>query len=173
MTDLKRAVLVLLSLSVPAAAYAQGPTPKRSDARAEARAEARSDGGSSKTHSVTHRVVVVNGKTIVDERTENGRPVGGGARRGAGRRPAPMPMPKLEDPQEILRRMKRQLERELGRELPLGGFDEPLPGSTRKQSSRRSSKGSKSTSRKSARGSSPKGKPATRRDRLEPRRRLR
>lgn len=162
MSHPKSAIPFLFALvACCASAFAQQPANQKSEAKAEARAEARSDGGGSKTHSVTHRVVVVNGKTVVDERTENGRPVDKGAaprRRGRGR-----PAPAGGDARETLRRMKEQLERDLGRELPLGGFDEPLP--------KPGKKAKKATSRRADATSGKKSAP--RRGRLQPRRKLR
>lgn len=154
----------LLALTALAAAT---PCQEKKTSRAEARAEARADAGGSgdkrSSHSVTHRVVVVNGKKIVDERTENGRPVGSG-RVGSGRPPLPG-KPAVPDADELLRRMREQLERDLGRKLPLGGFGEPLP----KQGS--------SSARKTARAETSPRKPTRRakpaRGRLEPRRKLR
>ena len=101
----------LLALTALAAAT---PCQEKKTSRAEARAEARADAGGSgdkrSSHSVTHRVVVVNGKKIVDERTENGRPVGSG-RVGSGRPPLPG-KPAVPDADELLRRMREQLERD-------------------------------------------------------------
>lgn len=137
MTRICRATLFLSSLAVLAAtAPCQRHESERVEveSRADARADARGGDTRRVTHTVTHRVVVVNGKTVVDERTENGKPVKsfrrgpvGGIGRRVDRGVDRPSLPAMPDPQETLRRMKEQLERELGRELPLGGFDEPMP----------------------------------------------
>ncbi len=103
----------LHSLSTLAAAFLFVSTvplfaqdPGRNEAKSEARAEARATG----SQRVTHRVVVVNGKTVVDERTVDGTP-GPGA--GAGD-------PGLGglDAEEMLRKLREQVEREAGGGLP-------------------------------------------------------
>ena len=84
-------------LATATGALAQKPE-GRSDARADAKADARADASgkssdsSHTSHTSTHRVVVENGRTIVDERTEDGRvvPSGGGA---GGALPGGMPLP--------------------------------------------------------------------------------
>lgn len=78
-------------LLLPIAALAQNPPSSSSsnaEATAEANANANSSGGETKksSQSSTHKVVVVNGKTIVDEKTVNGKPVGSG-KRGGKRKP--------------------------------------------------------------------------------------
>ena len=95
------------------AAVAQTPAPKvaKADARAEARAkaDAKSSDSSHSSHTVTHRVVVENGRTVVDERTENGSPVPAG---GPGPAGVP-PLPAI-DADEMLRKLREQVEREVG-----------------------------------------------------------
>jgi hypothetical protein len=134
------------------AAVAQTPAPKaaKADARAEARAEAdaQQSDSSRSSHTSTHRVVVENGRTVVDERTENGSPVPAG---GAGPGPAGVPPLPAIDADEMLRKLREQVEREVGGGLPpipVGG--QPLDG--RRASDRAS--GSASDTSKSS-GASP------------------
>lgn len=111
-----RTTLPLLSAAFLAAAplIAQQPAPQSSSASANARAEARAEANGSGPQSsqqrrtVTHRVVVRNGRKVVDERTENGKPVPAG--NGNGRSGMP-------DAEAMLRRMREQMQREL-RQLP-------------------------------------------------------
>jgi len=104
----------LTSLSFLALAAVE--LPAQQPARAEARAEARPATARS-SQTVTHRVVVENGKTVVDERTVDGKPVGGG-KLGGGVRPVPGG---AIDAEEMLRKLREQVEGDLGRALP------PLP----------------------------------------------
>jgi hypothetical protein len=93
---------ILAILISPGLAHAQ----KRSDARAEAKAES-SDNQKTTT---THRVVVVNGKKTVDEKTVNGKRVPshvGGVTPGA-------------DPEAMLRELRERMRREMGRGVPGG-----------------------------------------------------
>lgn len=187
----------LFSLSLctllAANAMAQEPRPPvgKADARADARAEARGDHKSSdssrSSQTVTHRVVVVNGKTIVDERTENGRPApagrGAGSAGGAGGLP---PLPEL-DAEEMLRKLREQVERDIGGGLPplpvggrpVGGL--PVDGRRASDRASDSSKHSDSSKQSSSSKNSPgkvdsakdaagKGsRPASDRGRLTPR----
>ena len=132
------------------AAVAQTPAPKvaKADARAEARAkaDAKSSDSSHSSHTVTHRVVVENGRTVVDERTENGSPVPAG---GPGPAGVP-PLPAI-DADEMLRKLREQVEREVGGGLPpipVGG--QPLDG---RRASDRASDTASNTSKQN--GSSP------------------
>lgn len=86
--------------------FAQDPV--RSDQKSEARAEARATG----SQRVTHRVVVVNGKKVVDERTVDGKPAPGG---GAG---SGDPGLGGLDAEEMLRKLREQVERDVGGGLP-------------------------------------------------------
>lgn len=114
-------------LTTATGALAQKPD-GRSDARADSRADAsgKSSDSSHSSHTSTHKVVVVNGKTIVDERTEDGRPApSGGAAGGALPGGVPMPggLPSLPefDPEEMLKKLREQVEHEVGGAMP------PLP----------------------------------------------
>lgn len=69
--------------------------------------DCKSDSSSS---SSSHRVVVVNGKTVVDERTENGKPVAGGPSKAG---PC--------DPEEMRRRLEEMMK------AARKGFPVPLP----------------------------------------------
>ncbi|MBL8753760.1 MAG: hypothetical protein JNK15_10710 [Planctomycetes bacterium] len=117
-------VLLLLPLCATVATAQQNG---RAEAKAEAHAHASARGGESSTS--THRVVVENGKVVVDERTTNGKPAGG-AGAGAGR---PGPMPPLPLPgdvpsaDELLRQLQEQVRRDADAE---GGTapTRPVPG---------------------------------------------
>ena len=125
-------VLLCALLATATGAFAQKPE-GRADAKADARADAsgKSSDSSRSSHTSTHRVVVENGKTVVDERTEDGRVVpSGGARPGGLPLPGGLPaMPAL-DPEELLRNLREQLDRQLGGALPSIPFDgkRPLDG---------------------------------------------
>lgn len=113
--------LQILPFLTPFALLALGPVAaaQQQPARADAEAHATARGGEST--SSTHRVVVVNGKTVVDERTENGKPA---ARGGATPMPVPPmpPLPNGESAEEMLRRLQDELRRQLEQQgLP------PLP----------------------------------------------
>lgn len=96
----------LMALTLAGLAASQQAQQQGGQARAEAHATAQ--GGESK--SATHRVVVVNGKTVVDERTENGKPVGNGG--GAGLLP-PLPLPAGDNADQMLRRLQDEVRRQL------------------------------------------------------------
>lgn len=103
-------MLVLATLAT------RGHTQERGGAVARADAQAQATNGSSRT--ATHRVVVENGKTVVDERTEHGKPVGSGAPAD----PLP-PLPGVGSPEDLL----RELEAQMGRQLGEAGGVLPLP----------------------------------------------
>ncbi|MCR9247396.1 MAG: hypothetical protein NXI31_20390 [bacterium] len=108
-----------LLLHTPASAQASGgTTPAKANAAARASATARANGPqtSRSSHSVTHRVVVRNGRTIVDERTENGRPTRGG--KGRGKPGAALP---FGDPHAEVEKMMERMRRE----MPRGTIDLP------------------------------------------------
>lgn len=103
----------------------QKPANQHAEARAEAHAEAHADGrggvpGSRDVHSATHRVVVENGRTVVDARTVDGKPVPAGAAQ-----PAQPPLPV--DPAELLRRLREQVERAVGAGSPPAPTPPPGP----------------------------------------------
>jgi len=110
-----------------ATAQTPSPAPGKADARADARAEAHATAdGSRSSQSVTHRVVVINGKTVVDERTVDGKPVPGGVAGPAGGGFPPLP-PLGTDPEEMLRKLREQMEREMGGDLPPMPPMPPMP----------------------------------------------
>ena len=74
---------------------------KKSDAKA----------GSSSTKTSTHRVVIVNGKKIVDEKTVNGKKVPSSG---------DIDLPSGEDAEEMLRKLRERMRREMGKGLPPG-----------------------------------------------------
>lgn len=82
-----------------------------------ARAEAHANATNGESRTATHRVVVVNGKTVVDERTESGKPIGG----GAGGFPVPMPGCASADD------MLRQLQEQVARDMAAQGGGLPMP----------------------------------------------
>lgn len=94
-------LLLLATLVAPVEAQDRG--------HAEARADAQAHATGDSVRSVTHRVVVVNGKTVVDERTENGKPVGRGAVGGPQ-----LPLPGAGAPEDLLRDLEAQMRRQLG-----------------------------------------------------------
>lgn len=98
--------LLLLVAIAPLTAQQAGPA-----SRAHAEAHANASGGESR--SSTHRVVVVDGRTVVDERSENGRPVGPGGAAGRGPLPPlpPLPSPGADDTGEMLRRLQEEVRR--------------------------------------------------------------
>ncbi len=177
----------LLSLSLcslfTATLVAQAPRPQvgKAEGKAEARAEAKanaddkSSDSSRSSHTVTHKVVVVNGKKIVDERTENGRPApAGGGAGGAGPVGLP-PLPDL-DAEEMLRKLREQVEREVGGGLPpLPRGDQPLGGGRASDRATDSSRRAPSSKHSETKGDSAKGatntgsRPASDRGRLQPR----
>lgn len=106
----------------------QKPANQHAEARAEAHAEAHADGrggvpGSRDVHSATHRVVVENGRTVVDARTVDGKPVPAGAAPPA--QPAQPPLPV--DPAELLRRLREQVERAVDAGSPPAPTPPPGP----------------------------------------------
>jgi len=119
-TDLLLSTLFATTALAPLAAQA----PRGADARADAKAEARADGAdrSHQSRSSSHRVVVRNGRTIVDERTENGRPVPSG-KAGPSPKAGGAPAPAMPDPEELLRQMRERMRRQLEGALP----DRPGP----------------------------------------------
>ena len=139
-------------------AHAQRPTAEKADARAEARAnaDARSSDSSRSSHSVTHKVVVVNGKTIVDERTENGRPTPAGGAGGAGPVGLP-PLPEL-DAEEMLRTLREQVEREIGGGLP------PRPAGATPHDARRANDAARDTAKRASSARTASGKDSVRKD---------
>lgn len=104
-------LLLPLALALPTLAQDTGRAhaEARAEARADAKADARADASQRRSH--TRRVVVVNGKTVVDEETVDGKPV------RPGRRPAPaiprqprLPeLPELPDPERLLEELERDL----------------------------------------------------------------
>jgi hypothetical protein len=105
--------LALLALAGPGTSQHDG----NGNAKAHAEANATAQGGECRTS--THRVVVVNGKTVVDERTENGVPVGPAGGRPGGNGAAPLqprlPMPQLggTSAEEMMRQMQEEVRRQM------------------------------------------------------------
>lgn len=148
-------------------AFAQNPD-GRSNARAEARAEARADAhgnpsnsseSSHSSHTSTHRIVIENGRTVVDERTEDGRAAPAGRRIGGG---FPGGMPALPDcdPEEMLRKLREEVERDVGRGMPTIPLD-GKPGRSRDSGSAKDSASGHSSSKeeKSSKHKGSGGKP--------------
>ncbi len=169
---MSRIALTAAVLSLPFLALS---TPAQARAEANAKASAKSSGGDSlrSNSSSSHKVVVINGKTVVDEKTVDGKKVRGGKRRGRK-------LGKLDvDTDELLRRartgkkldgMMKDLKRRLVRNLPKGmrvvevsvATDADKAGikssGRRKGGSSKSAKASMAKLKKMLRGiSSPKG----------------
>lgn len=129
----------------------------RSAGKAEAHAEARADGKGSgprtsrSSQTVTHRVVVENGRTVVDERTENGRRVPAGKGRGPGLVP-PVGEPSAQI-EELMERMRRETERQ-GAGLPPTAKGRAVREVERAMDSARAADSSRSADRSSSRDSS-------------------
>jgi len=128
----------LACLLLPFSAAAQTPPSANSKAQANAEAKANSSDSksnkSSSSQTVTHRVVVENGKTIVDERIVDNKPAKGGR----------LPIAPGMDPEEMMRKMREQLEREMG------GLPISLPGSLPGRMSKNVRSTSNSSSAKSS-----------------------
>jgi len=106
-------LIACISLSVSALGQTP-PSSGKAEAKAEARASANASGSgdkSSSSQTVTHRVVVVNGKTIVDERKVNNKPVK--SPNPIGRR-GPRPGTDLESLQrEMMRKLEQQMQKDI------------------------------------------------------------
>ena len=113
-----RRLIPFACLLLPLTIAAQTP-PSTSKAEAKANASANSSDSKSKKSSssqtVTHKVVVKNGKTIVDEKTVNGKPVKGGKGR-AGKGLGLGGMPSM-DTDAIMRDMMKDLRKQLGKDM--------------------------------------------------------
>ncbi|MFT4513820.1 MAG: hypothetical protein ACI89X_001685 [Planctomycetota bacterium] len=106
-------------LLLPIAMAAQTP-PATSTAEANAEASANSSGSKSKKSSssqtVTRRLVVVNGKTIVDEKKVNNKPVKGGRKSGGkGLGLGGTPALDIEEmKRDMMRKLRKQLDKDVG-----------------------------------------------------------
>ncbi|MFO1078388.1 MAG: hypothetical protein U1E73_11760 [Planctomycetota bacterium] len=87
-----RSTPILLLCAAALAALAPAQQANRSEARAEARASATNG----QSHSATHRVVVENGKTVVDEHTDDSTPAAG-------------PLPAMPSAEDLLRQLQEQM----------------------------------------------------------------
>jgi hypothetical protein len=114
-----RRLVPFACLLLPIALAAQTP-PSTSNAEAKAEAKASSNSSDSKSkkssssQTVTHRVVVVNGKTIVDEKKVDNKPALGG-RKPAGLGLGGTPTIDIEAmKQEMMRKLRKQLKKDMG-----------------------------------------------------------
>ncbi len=148
--------LALIAAPLTAQGHGKGAG-DRSSGKAEARAEARADSKGSgprtsrSSHTVTHRVVVENGRTVVDERTENGRRVPTGKGRGPGLVP-PVGEPSAQI-EELMERTRREMERQ-GAGLPPAAKERAVREVERAMDSARATDSSRSADRSSSRDSS-------------------
>ncbi len=123
--EMSRIALVVAVLGLPLVALS---APAQARAHAKSESSAKSSGGETKqsSHSSSHKVVVVNGKTVVDEKIVDGKKVGRGLKLSSGKLPAGMPDLNIDD---LLRRARAggelgglmdELKRRVQADLPKG-----------------------------------------------------